>query len=101
VHLDTGNTAQPLFLPAEAIAALPTRGEPRAVGRARTVSQEIVLQALDLTVPVSVGATRLPITAVSYPAAAPPGNIGSKALAGMVLTVDYPNRRVRIVPSGH
>jgi hypothetical protein len=27
------------------------------------------------------------------------GNIGSQALAGMAVTVDYANRRVRIVPS--
>ncbi|HEV2817764.1 MAG TPA: aspartyl protease family protein [Allosphingosinicella sp.] len=99
VHLDTGNAAQPLFLPAEAVAALPTEGEPRIVGRARTVSQEIEIRSLGLTVPVSVGTTRLPVTAVGYPAAAPPGNIGSLALTGMALTVDYANRRVRIVPS--
>jgi len=99
VHLDTGNTAQPLFLPADIVASLPTRGEPRIVGHARTVSQEIEIRSLDLTVPVSVGTTRLPVTTVGYPAAAPPGNIGSLALAGMALTVDYANRRVRIVPS--
>jgi hypothetical protein len=100
VHLDTGNTAQPLFLPAEAVAALPTRGAPRPAGRARTVSQEIELHSLDLAVPVSIGATPLPVATVSYPAAAPPGNIGSLALAGMALTIDYANARLRIVPSG-
>jgi len=99
VHLDTGNTAAPLFLPADIVATLPTSGEPRLLGRARTVSQEIEIRSLGLTVPVSVGTTRLPVAAVGYPAAAPPGNIGSLALAGMALTVDYANRRVRIVPS--
>jgi hypothetical protein len=101
VHLDTGNTAAPLFLPADIVATLPTGGEPRVLGRARTVSQEIEIRALALTVPVSVGTTRLPVTSVGYPAAAPPGNIGSLALAGMALTVDYANRRVRIVPSAN
>ena len=101
VHLDTGNAAAPLFLPADAVAALPTTGEPRSLGRARTVSQAIDIRALDLTQPVTVGTTRLPVTSVGYPAAAPPGNIGSLALAGMALTVDYANRRVRIVPIAH
>jgi hypothetical protein len=101
VHLDTGNAAQPLFLPADIVATLPTHGEPRLVGRARTVSQEIEIRSLDLTAPVSVGTTSLPVTTVGYPAAAPPGNIGSLALVGMALTVDYSNRRVRIVPSRH
>jgi hypothetical protein len=99
LHLDTGNTAHPLFLPAEAIPSLPTRGEPRMLGRARTVSQVVEVRALELTVPVSVGTTRLPVTSVGYPAVAPPGNIGSLALVGMAVTVDYANRRVRIVPS--
>lgn len=99
VHLDTGNTRYPFFMPAEAIAALPTRGAARGIGVAHTVSQEIQLQAIDLAAPVSVGATRLPITDVGFPAVASAGNIGSQALAGMAVTVDYANRRVRIVPS--
>ncbi|HEY5713293.1 MAG TPA: retropepsin-like aspartic protease [Allosphingosinicella sp.] len=99
VHLDTGNTVRPLALPAEIAAALPTSGETRNIGRARTVSQEIVIQERDLTAPVSVGATRLPVTAVSFPSAASPGAIGSLALAGMAVTIDYPNKRLRIVPS--
>jgi hypothetical protein len=99
VHLDTGNTAQPLFLPADAVATLPTRGEPRVVGRARTVSQEIEIRAVDLAAPVSVGTTRLPVTTVGFPAAAPPGNIGSLALQGLAITIDYANARLRIVPS--
>jgi hypothetical protein len=100
VHLDTGNTAQPLFLSAAAAAALPTRGEPRIVGRARTVSQEIEIRSLDLAAPVTVGTTLLPVTTVGFPAASPSGNIGSLALQGMAVTVDYANARLRIVPSG-
>jgi hypothetical protein len=101
VHLDTGNTRHPFFMPADSIAALPTRGAARSIGVAHTVSQELQLQAIDLAVPVSVGATRLPITDVGFPAVASAGNIGSQALAGMAVTVDYANRRVRIVPSRH
>jgi len=99
VHLDTGNTAQPLFLPAETVATLPTRGEARSIGRARTVSQEIAVQAIDLAAPVSVGTTRLAVASVGFPSASPAGNIGSLALRNMALTVDFANRRLRIVPS--
>lgn len=99
VHLDTGNSRYPLFMPAAAIAGLPTRGAPRDIGRARTVSREIALQAIGLAAAVRVGTTVLPITDVGYPAVASVGNIGSLALRDMAVTIDYPNRRLRIVPS--
>lgn len=101
VHLDTGNTVRPLALPADVAAGLPTTGATRDIGRARTISQEIVIQERDLTVPVSVGTTRLPVTTVSFPSAASPGAIGSLALGSMAVTIDYPHRRLRIVPSAH
>ena len=99
VHLDTGNSRFPLFMPADSIASLPTRGAARSIGTARTVSQEIALQAIDLAAPVRVGATRLPVTEIGFPSIAAVGNVGSLALGGMAVTVDYPNRRLRIVPS--
>jgi Aspartyl protease len=99
VHLDTGNAAQSLAVPAEAVAGLPTAGEPRVVGRARTVSQEIVIGSVALAAPVTIGTTVLPVTSIGFPAPAPPGNLGSRGLSGMALTIDYANARVRIVPS--
>lgn len=99
VHLDTGNTRFPLFMPAESIASLPTRGEAREIGRARTVSQEVSLRAIDLAAPVRVGGTLLPVTAAGFPALGTVGNIGSPALGTMAVTLDYANRRLRIVPS--
>ena len=99
VHLDTGNSRFPLFMPTDSIAGLPTRGAARRIGTARTVSQEIALHAVDLAAPVRVGATRLAVTDVGYPAIAAVGNIGSLALGNMAVTIDYPNRRLRIVPS--
>ncbi|MEA3030487.1 MAG: hypothetical protein QOG13_1812 [Sphingomonadales bacterium] len=98
VHLDTGNTRHAFFMPADAIAALPTRGTARSIGVARTVSREIPLQEIDLAAPVRAGTTRLPVTAVAWPAVASLGNIGSLALQNMVVTVDQANRRVRIAP---
>jgi len=98
VHLDTGNTRHAFFMPADAIAGLPTRGRPRGIGVARTVSREFPLQEIDLAAPVRAGTTLLPVTAVAWPAVASVGNIGSLALQNMVVTVDQPNRRVRIAP---
>ncbi len=99
VHLDTGNTRHALFMPAAAIGGLPTRGAARSIGVARTVSQEIPLHEIDLAAPVRIGATALPVTAVAYPAVATLGNVGSRALQAMAVSVDQRNRRVRIVPS--
>jgi predicted aspartyl protease len=101
VHLDTGNTRYPFFMPADAIASLPTTGTPRDIGVAHTVSQEIQLKAVGLAAPVSIGATRLPVTDVGFPSAGPTGNIGSLALRTMAVTIDTANRRVRVVPSRH
>lgn len=100
VHLDTGNVRYPYFMPSAAIASMPTKGVPRDIGVARTVSQEIELKAIDLAAPVSVGTTRLPVSGVAYPSIAEVGNIGSKALPGMVVTIDVANKRLRIVPAG-
>jgi predicted aspartyl protease len=101
VHLDTGNTRHAFFMPAEAIAGLPTRGQARSIGVARTVSREIPLQEIDLAAPVRAGTTALPVTAVAWPAVASLGNIGSLALRNTVVTVDQANRRVRIAPGRH
>ena len=66
---------------------------------ARTVSQEIPLQEIDLAAPVRVGDDRAagdrgrPIRR-----SRPVGNIGSLALQAMAVTVDQRNRRVRIAP---
>jgi len=98
VHLDTGNGRQALFVPEGTVARLAVTGEPRRLGVARTVSQEIEIQGRDLAVPVTIGTTRLPVTEVAYPSITV-GNLGSAALAGMAITLDAQNQRVRVVPS--
>jgi predicted aspartyl protease len=98
VHLDTGNGRQALFLPQADIAGLPVIGEPRQLGIARTVSQEIQIMGVGLSVPVTIGTTRLPITQVAYPSVTV-GNLGSAGLQGMAVTLDAANGRARVVPS--
>lgn len=98
-HLDSGAGRAGIALPRDRIAAIATRGAPRVVGRARTVSQEFEISAVDLAAPVRVGSLTLPITSVTFPSPSPTGVLGSAALQGLAVTVDQKNRRVRIVPS--
>jgi Aspartyl protease len=98
-HLDSGNTRFALFVPADQLSSMPTKGQAHAIGTGHTVTQTIDLQAVDLAAPVLVGQTRLPVASVGFPAAGPIANLGSLALTGMQVTVDEANHRVRIVPS--
>lgn len=99
-HLDTGNTRFPLFVPADQVAAIPRKGASRDLGTARTVSQEMKIEAADLAAPVLVGTTKLAVSRVGYPSAGPIANIGSLALTGISVTLDIANRRAGLVPSG-
>lgn len=100
VHLDTGNTRHPLFMPQDAIAQLPTKGAAYPIGTARTVSQQVTLSAMKLAAPVRAGGTLLKIDEVGFPAIADEGNLGSLGMVGQVLTLDLANGRVRLSPSG-
>jgi predicted aspartyl protease len=96
VMLDTGNRVGQLLLQPEVVAGLPTRGEPRTVGTARTINSSATISAVDLAAPVRVGATTIPVTSVTYPSAAPMGNLGGRGLVGMRVAIDQKNRRVSI-----
>lgn len=98
-HLDTGQSRRALMVPQETVARLPTRGEPRASGTARTVSQTMTMFTVDLTAPVRIGGVALPVTEVSYPTPVPFANIGAPALAGLVVKVDGRAGRVQFVPA--
>ncbi len=100
VHLDTGNGAAPFFLSEADARALPLTGDPVARGHARTPFGEYDLMEAPTSAVVTLGGVRLPVTSVTWPAAMPPGNLGSKGLAGMTLSVDYAGRRVAVTPSG-
>lgn len=95
-HLDTGQGRAPLILPQEVAMALPRRGEPRTIGRARTVSQVIEMMAVDITEPVRLGAVTLPVTQVAWPPPIPMANLGSLGLRGLVLEVDRVNGRIAL-----
>jgi hypothetical protein len=99
LHLDTGAARTGIALPLQKVARVATRNEPRVVGRARTLSQELEVSSVELAVPVTFGKITLPVTSVSFPSPDPVGVIGSDALRTMAVTIDQQNRRVRIVPS--
>ncbi|WP_242098696.1 retropepsin-like aspartic protease [Sphingomonas sp. CROZ-RG-20F-R02-07] len=99
LDLDTGNGRSALSLPAEVVPALQTRGPARAIGMARTVSQEIPIMAVDLAAPVRVGGTTLGVSGITYPSPAPRGNIGSPAFAGTVLQIDLPHGLAKVTSS--
>jgi hypothetical protein len=100
VHLDTGNRVAALFLAEADARALPLTGEPVSRGRARTPFGEYDVMEAPTSAAVTLGGVRLPVTSVAWPAALPPGNLGSKGLAGMALTIDVAAGRVGVTPSG-
>ena len=77
---------RPRFRPCRRAAK---RGAPASLARS---AGRMPLQEIDLAAPVRFGTTRLPVTAVAFPAIGGLGNIGSLALQRMVVSVDQPNR---------
>jgi hypothetical protein len=88
VHFDSGNGAAALFLDEEAAKALPLAGEPAERGRARTSFGDFAVMEAPLAVPVTSGSVRLPIQAVGWPSPRAGGNLGSRGMAGMAVTID-------------
>lgn len=88
VHFDSGNGAAALFLDEEAARALPLSAQPVERGRARTTFGDFEIMEAPLAVPVTAGAVRLPVQAVGWPSPRPGGNLGSRAMAGMAVTID-------------
>ena len=88
VHFDSGNGAGGLFLDEPAARALPLGGEPVARGTARTSFGDFPITEAPLTVSATVGGTPLSLNAVAWPSPRPGGNLGSRAMAGLSVTID-------------
>lgn len=88
VHFDSGNGAGGLFLDETAARALPLGGEPVARGTARTSFGDFAIMEAPLTVSATVGGTPLSLNAIGWPSARPGGNLGSRAMAGLSVTID-------------
>jgi predicted aspartyl protease len=99
VHFDSGNGAAALFLEEEAARALPLAGEPVERGRARTSFGDFALMEAPLAVPVSAGSVRLPIQTVGWPSPRAGGNLGSRGMAGMAVTIDAASQLAHVAYS--
>ncbi|HEU4652140.1 MAG TPA: retropepsin-like aspartic protease [Croceibacterium sp.] len=88
VHFDSGNGAGGLFLEEAAAKALPLAGEPVERGRARTSFGDFAIMEAPLAITATVGGTPLSLNAIGWPSPRPGGNLGSKAMAGLSITID-------------
>lgn len=88
VHFDSGNAAGGLFLDEAEAKALPLAGEPVARGTARTSFGDFPIMEAPLTISATVGGTPLSLNAIGWPSVRPGGNLGSKAMAGLSVTID-------------
>jgi predicted aspartyl protease len=88
VHFDSGNAAGGLFLDEATANSLPLAGEPVARGTARTSFGEVQIMEAPLTITVTAGGTPLTLNAIGWPSPRPGGNLGSRAMAGLSVTID-------------
>lgn len=88
VHFDSGNGAGGLFLDEDKARGLPLGGEPVERGRARTSFGDFAIMEAPLTISATVGGTPLSLNAIGWPSPRPGGNLGSKAMAGLSVTID-------------
>jgi hypothetical protein len=94
-HLDSGNMAGAFIAPEGFARSLPLKGEPRSVGRARTVSNTFDIMAAELAAPLSMGPFELAATEVRWPGVFPDlANIGAASFEGRRLTIDLRNSRL-------
>ena len=99
VHFDSGNGAAALFLDEEAAKALPLSGEPVERGRARTSFGDFAVMEAPLAVSVTAGTTPLSVQAVGWPSPRAGGNLGSRGMAGMAVTIDAASQLATIAYS--
>jgi hypothetical protein len=88
VHFDSGNGAGGLFLDEAAAKALPLAGEPVERGRARTSFGDFAIMEAPLAISATVGGIPLSLNAIGWPSPRPGGNLGSRAMAGLSVTID-------------
>ena len=100
VHFDSGNGAGALFLDEDAARSLPLAGDPVERGRARTSFGDFAIMEAPLAASVTSGGVPLPVTAVGWPTPRAGGNLGSRGMAGMSVTIDHAAQLARIERTG-
>ena len=100
VHFDSGNGAGALFLDEDEAQGLKFSGDPVQRRTARTSFGDFAVMEAPLAVSVTIDGTPLPIRAVGWPSPRPGGNLGSRGMAGMSVTIDSRAQLATIEPSG-
>lgn len=93
-HIDTGAPHVMAF--PEALAdELPLLGPVQVVGRARTIDKEFDILAAPMKAEASIGDAVIPMNNAEF-GPLPVVNVGMGAMRGLVLTIDWPNKRYAI-----
>jgi hypothetical protein len=99
VHFDSGNGAGALFLEEGAAKALPLSGEPVQRGSARTSFGDFAIMEAPLAVPVTIDGARLSVAAIGWPSPRAGGNLGSRGMAGLTVSIDARSQLATVKPS--
>lgn len=94
-HLDSGNMAAGFMLSQAQADKLKFSGEPRVVGRGRTVSGDFEIKEAALVGEIRLGAYRFPAPVIRYAAMFRDANVGAGALREFAVTFDQKNKRVK------
>ncbi len=94
-HIDSGNFVAGFILPEEVIEQLQLQSEAITVGGARSVTNRIQLEQVQLRETIRLGAFEYPQPTIAFPALSDT-NIGFNVLREFVLTFDQKNRRMKL-----
>jgi len=94
-HVDSGNLVAGFILPEELVEQLPLLSPPVAVGRARSVSNQIEIKQAQLRDTIHIGSFDYPQATITFPALSDT-NVGLKVLREYGLTFDQKNRRMKL-----
>jgi hypothetical protein len=95
-HLDTGNIAAPVIVPADFADRLAHKDQARKIGEAHTVSNTIEMFQTPIDGRPRLGGAALDAAEVGYPAITSFANVGSLALKNVIVRVDPKNHRVSL-----
>ena len=90
------DTGSPALLSVSPSMNLPLRGEPRIVGKGRTVSNEFDIRAADLNGELRIAGWSYPNPTIDIVDLFPVANIGERFLRQYVVTFDLPNKRLAL-----
>lgn len=100
VPFDSGLGIGGLLLDEAAARELKLAGDPAVRGTAQTSAGDIRITEAPLAVSVTIDGKPLPVRAVGWPSPRAGGNLGSRAMVGMSVTIDSRAQLARVEPSG-